>query len=90
LFATSRRFAIWNILGIVDLVVAVSMGVLCSGFFHGLTGLIGNITTAAMARLPLVLIPTYLVPFFIMLHFSALAQARQLARSRKSAAAVNS
>jgi hypothetical protein len=89
LFATSRGFAIWNILGIVDLVVAVSMGVLCSGFVHGITGLIGNITTGAMARLPLVLIPTYLVPFFIMLHFTALTQARQLARSGKSASAFN-
>jgi hypothetical protein len=82
LFAASRRFVIWNILGITDLVVAVSMGTICSGMFPGLTG---NITTAPMAQLPLVLIPAYLVPFFIMLHFTALAQARQLARSGKSA-----
>ena len=84
LFAASRRFVIWNILGIVDFVVAVSMGILCSGFIHGITGLIGNITTAPMARLPLVLIPTYMVPLFIMLHFTALFQGRQLARSAKS------
>jgi len=84
LFATSRRYLLWNILGIVDFVVAVSMGILCSGFIHGITGLIGNITTAPMARLPLVLIPTYMVPLFIMLHFTALFQGRQLARSAKS------
>ena len=80
-FATSRRYAIWNIMGIVDLVVAVSMGAICSGFLPGLTG---NVTTSSMAHLPLVFIPAYLVPLFIMLHFTALAQARQLARSGKS------
>jgi hypothetical protein len=76
-FATSRRFVIWNIMGIIDLVVAVSLGAICSGFLHGLTG---NVTTSPMAQLPLVLIPAYLVPIFIMLHFTALSQARQLAR----------
>jgi hypothetical protein len=30
-----------------------------------------------MARLPLVLIPGFLVPMFIMLHFAALFQARR-------------
>jgi hypothetical protein len=86
-FATSRRFVIWNILGILDLAVAVSMGVICSGFFfHGLTG---NVTTGAMAQLPLILIPAYMVPLFIMLHSTALFQARELARSRKSAPAFN-
>ncbi|HUE36386.1 MAG TPA: hypothetical protein VMO20_03260, partial [Candidatus Acidoferrum sp.] len=35
-FAASRRYMIWNILGIVDFVVAVSMGTVCSGFIHGL------------------------------------------------------
>lgn len=85
-FAASRRFVIWNIMGIIDLVVAVSIGTICSGFLHGLTG---NVTTAPMAQLPLVLIPAYMVPFFIMLHFTALFQARQLARSGKSAPAQN-
>ena len=80
-FATSRQFVTWNIMGILDLVVAVSMGVLCSGFFPGITRLVGNITTGSMAQLPLILIPAYMVPFFIMLHSTALFQARQLARS---------
>ncbi len=83
-FAASRRYRIWNILGIVDFVVAVSMGTLCSGFIPGLTL---NVTTSAMAQLPLILIPAYMVPFFIMLHCTALFQARQLAR--KSARTVN-
>jgi len=78
-FATSRRFVLWNSLGIIDLVVAVSMGTLCSGFIPGLAG---NVTTSAMGRLPLVLIPAYLVPLFIMLHFTALSQARRLVHGR--------
>src|SRR6266567_65779 len=77
-FVTSRRFVVWNIMGIVDLGVAVSMGTLCSGFIHGITG---NVTTGPMSQLPLVLIPAYLVPLFIMMHCTALAQARRLARS---------
>jgi hypothetical protein len=71
-FAASRRYKIWNILGIFDFVVAVSMGTLCSGFIPGLPL---NVTTSAMAQLPLLLIPAYMVPFFIMLHATALFQA---------------
>jgi hypothetical protein len=89
LFAASRRYAIWNILGIVDFVVALSMGTLCSGAFPGITRLIGNVTTGPMAQLPLVLIPAFMVPFFTMLHLTALFQARQLARSGKCAPASN-
>lgn len=82
-FVTGRRYNVWNILGIVDLVIAVSMGTISSGF---LPGIAGNVTTSAMAQLPLVLIPSYMVPLFIMLHFTALAQARQSARSARPAA----
>jgi hypothetical protein len=38
-----------------------------------------------MARLPLVLIPAYLVPLFLILHLTALSQARQLARGAEPA-----
>jgi len=86
-FAASRRFVIWNILGLIDFVVAVSMGTLSSGFVRGITAFNGNVTTSPMAHLPLILIPAYMVPFFIMLHCTALFQARQLARSGKSAPA---
>jgi hypothetical protein len=74
-FAAGRRFAVWNILGILDLVVAVSLGTICSGF---IPGLVGNVTSGPMAQLPLILVPAYMVPFFIMLHFTALAQARRI------------
>lgn len=86
-FAGSRRFVIWNILGIVDFVVALSMGALSSGAFPGITRFNGNITTSAMAQLPLVLIPAYMVPLFTMIHLTALFQARQFTRSAKSAMA---
>jgi hypothetical protein len=85
-FATTRRFVSWNVMGIIDLVVAVSLGTLCSGFLHGLTG---NVTTSAMSQLPQVLIPAFLVPLFIVLHFTALSQARRLARSGKPAPTHN-
>jgi hypothetical protein len=75
-FVTSRLFVVWNLLGILDLVVAVSTGALSSGF---VPGLVGEVTTAPMAQLPLVLIPAYLVPLFIMLHLAALFQARRRA-----------
>jgi len=78
-FAGTKRYQLWNILGLVDFVVAVSTATLCSGLFPGITRLVGNITTSPMTHLPLVLIPSYMVPFFAMLHFTALFQARQLA-----------
>jgi hypothetical protein len=74
-FISSPLFVAWNILGILDLVVAVSTGALSSGFVPGFAG---EVTTAAMAQLPLVLIPAYLVPLFIMLHLATLFQARRL------------
>ncbi|HEV3203885.1 MAG TPA: hypothetical protein VGY77_05860 [Gemmataceae bacterium] len=73
-FVTSPIFKVWNLLGILDLVNAVSMGALNSGF---IPGVVGHVTTAPVAQLPLVLIPGFLVPFFIMLHLSALFQARR-------------
>ena len=85
-FATSQRFVIWNVMGILDLVVAVSLGTICSGFLRGITG---DVTTGPMAQLPLVFIPAYLVPLFMMLHFTALLQARRLTRTKKSVSAQN-
>jgi hypothetical protein len=75
-FATSRTFVVWNVLGLLDLVVAVSTGALSSTLA---TGIAGEITTRPMGELPLLLIPAYLVPVFIMLHLTALFQVRRLA-----------
>ena len=79
--AASQLFVAWNLLGILDLVVAVSLGALSASLA---TGAVREVTTGPMAQLPLVLIPGYLVPLFIMLHLVALLQARQHTLSGRS------
>jgi hypothetical protein len=74
-FAGSRSFVAWNIGGILDLTVAVSIGALVPLVAPNLYG---AVSTTPMTQLPLVLIPTYLVPMFLMLHLTALFQARHL------------
>jgi hypothetical protein len=78
-FAASSAFIRWNVLGIMDLIIAISVGTV-SAFFS--TGAPGEVSTAPMATLPLLLIPAFLVPLFLMLHTAALMQSRQLIRSR--------
>jgi hypothetical protein len=80
-FATSSLFIIWNLLGILDLVAAVSNGAINQSFA---TGTPGEVTEAPMALLPLVLIPAYLVPMFLILHLAGLFQARSKALSGRS------
>ena len=70
-FAASKRFVLWNLLGILDLAVAISIGALVPLLAPNLYG---AVTTSPMAQLPLVLIPTFLVPTFLMLHLTALFQ----------------
>ena len=79
-FAGGPMFKAWNLLGIADLVVAVSTGALVSSLA---TGAAGEITTAPMARLPLVVIPAFLVPVSTMLHLTALFQAREQRASER-------
>jgi hypothetical protein len=69
---TSRLFVTWNLLGILDLVVAVSTGTLVSWFGIGAA----SAGMGAMAELPLLLVPAFLVPGFVMLHVAAILQAR--------------
>jgi hypothetical protein len=62
----------WNVLGILDLVVAVTTGFLTA------PSLISPIevhpTSELMTMLPMVLIPVYLVPLSIVLHIASLAK----------------
>jgi hypothetical protein len=81
-FVGTRRFALFNWLGILDLTVALSLGGLSAVLLRG------GVTTAPMAQLPLVLIPAFMVPLFLMLHFSALLQARRAAIGYREARAV--
>ena len=77
-FAAGKAFIVWNLLGILDFVVAVGTGILASGAVAGLAA--SGPTTAPMGVLPLVLIPGFAVPLFTILHLVALFQARRLAR----------
>ncbi len=76
-FAASKSFVAWNLSGILDLTVAVTIGAVVPLLAPNLYG---PVTTSPMARLPLVLIPAFLVPTFLMLHLTALFQARRLNR----------
>ena len=76
-FAASPQFVRWNVLGILDLVVAVGLGVSSAALA---TGTSGEVSTAPMATLPLLLIPAFLVPLFLMLHTAALMQSRRISR----------
>jgi len=78
-FAAGAAFIRWNVLGILDLVVAVTIGALSAMLASGAPA---EISTAPMATLPLLLIPAFLVPLFLMLHTVALMQSRQIIRSR--------
>jgi hypothetical protein len=62
---------IWTVLGMADLVIAVTSGVLHGRSPIGLFAS-GPVTTDAMARYPLSLIPTFLVPLAFMLHLATL------------------
>jgi len=79
-FAATSAFVRWNLLGILDLAVAVSIGAVSAIFA---TGNPGDLSAAPMASLPLLLIPAFLVPSFLMLHTTALMQSRQLIRTTK-------
>ena len=62
-------FVLWQVLGIADLVMAVTLGTL-AGILdpHG-------IPTSSMTVLPLSLIPTFAVPLLLILHVICIAQA---------------
>jgi hypothetical protein len=64
-----KSFIFWQIMGITDLVTAVSLGTLASVLNpHG-------IGAGAMTMLPMSLIPTFEVPLFLILHIICIAQA---------------
>jgi hypothetical protein len=75
--AISRRTPNWrrhvillNILGLLDFVGAIGGGVLAGNSPIGI--LRGDVATDMMQRLPLSLIPTFAVPFWIVLHVISL------------------
>ncbi len=74
------RAVAWNILGILDLVIAISIGFLTApGPFQVL---LLNPPTSLLGTFPTVMTPAFMVPTSLMLHALSL---RQLARRRKQA-----
>jgi hypothetical protein len=63
---------VWNLLGILDPVVAVGSGIVTSGYFPDY----GPVTTAPMARFAATVGSSVLRAIFVMLHLSALFQTR--------------
>ncbi len=61
---------VWNVLGLLDLALAVSIGALSA---ESSIRLFSNApSTAAMAELPLSMIPVFAVPIFVLLHMTSL------------------
>jgi len=68
---TSSRFLAMHASGLLDFVVAVGTGIAAR---NQIPGLVEGITSSAMGDLPLVLVPAFAVPVFIVLHLIVLLQ----------------
>ena len=75
--AQRKYFVTWNIFSLVDLVSAITMGILFSPSTFGLL-VNGGLTTALMVTFPINLIPTFLVPLFILSHLLMLARRKEV------------
>jgi hypothetical protein len=64
-----RRAVVWNVLGILDLVIAITLGLAASPGLHLLAV---TPTTKALFATPLLLAPTFAVPLSIWLHVASL------------------
>lgn len=85
--STARRAVIgWCVVGLADLAVAVTLGVLNAPGKFGL--LAGEVTTAPMLELPLSLIPTFFVPLSILLHLIVLRRSTEIGSVRSSRAGL--
>jgi hypothetical protein len=70
-----KHVVLLNVLGLLDFVGAIGGGVLAGSSPVGI--LRGDITTDIMQKLPLSLIPTFAVPFWIILHIISLIKVRK-------------
>jgi hypothetical protein len=76
--ANAGRVAAWNVLGIADFVVAIA-----TGFATGPSPLqlaAFDTPNTLITQLPLVLIPTFLVPLWTVLHIASLTKLRRARR----------
>lgn len=66
-FGVSRRHLLaWNVFGLADFIVVVSIGTLSRYGFLPVSA--SDVTTFAMGQFPLVLIPTFVVPLLTITH----------------------
>ena len=68
--SSSASVAWWNVLGLVDLVIAVGTGVLTSPSPFQLFAF--DNPNVLVSIYPLVLVPTFLVPVSVLMHFASL------------------
>ena len=73
-FRQGKIFFLWNVFGILDLIIAVALGALGSLLADNAGGIS---PTTIMSQLPLVLVPTFFLPMFLVLHLIAILQAMQ-------------
>ena len=76
---TRRLLVFWTLFGMLDLVVAVSMGVLNSPSRFGIlanASTLASPSTDVLGSLPMALIPCFFVPLTMMLHVATLIRLR--------------
>jgi hypothetical protein len=69
---SKRALQLWNSFGLLDFLIAVSVGTALRSAWLG-----GEVTTDPMAFLPLSLIPTLIVPFYMITHLIIFLQLRE-------------
>lgn len=74
-------FVLWNVLGLLDLFIAVSTAALAASVLSG------PVTMAPMRLYPLSLVPAFGVPLAFLLHFTGLARFWSLSRQQENRAA---
>jgi hypothetical protein len=80
-----KHVVLLNLLGLLDFVGAIGGGVLSGSSPIGI--LRGDVTTDIMQKLPLSLIPTFGVPFWIILHIISLIKVRKSASETEESVA---
>lgn len=80
---TSNRFLAVHASGLLDFVIAIGTGIAAR---NQIPGLVEGVTSSAMGDLPLVLIPAFAVPVFIVLHLIVLLQVWEQRRVRTASA----
>jgi hypothetical protein len=69
---SKRALQMWNSFGLLDFLIAVTVGTVLRSAWLG-----GEVTTDPMAFLPLSLVPTLIVPFYMITHLIIFLQLRE-------------